>query len=75
MTDKIELRTLVEYLKSLISDEIQKMGFELKEAEAQKIVQAIMPEIDTLISKRVRQHFMEIADAIKEKFKDSSEEK
>lgn len=75
MTDKTKFTTLDEYLRSLISDEMQKMDFELKETEAQQIIQAIIPEIDVLISKRVKQHFIEIVDAIKEKFIDLSEEK
>ena len=56
------------YLKSLISEELNKKGFELKEEDAQQIVQAIMPELDALISKRVKEHFIEIADFIKIKF-------
>lgn len=58
------------YMKSLISEELKKQNFELKEHEANQIVQAIIPEMDKLISKRIKDHFIEIADFIKEKFND-----
>jgi hypothetical protein len=58
------------YLKSLISEELKKEGIELKEREAQQIVNAIIPKIDQLISNRVKEHFVEIADFIKIKFTD-----
>lgn len=75
MTDNKELKSLGEYLKSLVSDEIKAKGFELKEAEAQKIVKAIIPEMDLLISKRVKQHFLILLNAMKDKIIDKSEEK
>lgn len=56
------------YLKSLVSEELKKLKVNLKEKEAQQIIQALMPEIDTLISKRVKEHFIELADFINEKF-------
>jgi len=62
-----------EYLRSLIKDELIKqceiLDIALKEEDAAKIVLAIIPHIDELISKRVKQHFVELADLIKEKFK------
>jgi hypothetical protein len=58
------------YLKSLISEELKKKEFELKESDAQQIVQAIMPEIDKLVTKRVKEHFIELAHFINAKFTD-----
>lgn len=61
-----------EYIRGLIKDElIQQMGqldVTLKEEEASRIVLAIIPHLDELIAKRVKQHFVELADLIKEKF-------
>lgn len=56
------------YLRSLVSDELKKLEVNLKEAEAKQIIQAIMPEIDILVSKRVKEHFIELANFINEKF-------
>ncbi|MFW9871829.1 MAG: hypothetical protein ACFFG0_01920 [Candidatus Thorarchaeota archaeon] len=59
---------ITQHLKSLISDELKKQEYQLKENEAQQIVKALIPEIDKLISERVKQHFIELADFMKEKF-------
>jgi hypothetical protein len=61
-----------DYIRGLIKDELtkqmDKLDVILKEEEASKIVLAIIPHIDELISKRVKQHLVELADLIKEKF-------
>lgn len=59
---------LESYLKSLISEELKNFEIELKEQEAQQIVQAIIPEIDKLVAKRVKTHFVELVKFINEKF-------
>lgn len=64
----MESNTLEVYLKSLISGELKKIEFDLKENEAQQIVQALIPEIDNLVSKRVKDHFIELANFINDKF-------
>lgn len=56
------------YLKSLISDEIKKMEVNLKEEEAQQIVQVLIPEIDNIVAKKVKAHFIELANFINKKF-------
>jgi riboflavin synthase len=70
MTDSHNM--MEEYIRGLIKDELmQQMGkldVTLKEEEASRIVLAIIPHIDELIAKRVKQHFVELADLIKEKF-------
>lgn len=72
MADKANM--MEEYLRGLIKDELQRqyemLDVTLKEEEASKIVLAIIPHLDALIAKRVKQHLIEFADLIKEKFKD-----
>lgn len=74
MTDN---NMMEEYIRSLIKDELTKqcdiLDIALKEEDASKIVLAIIPHIDELVSKRVKQHFVEIAEFIKTQF--GSEEK
>lgn len=61
-----------DYLKTLIKNEIGKQAelleITLKEEDAARIVLAILPHIDELISKRIKQHFKELANLVKEKF-------
>ena len=59
-----------EYLGKLIDEVLDKRELVLKEKEAKQIINAIIPELDSLISKRVKKHFCLLADAIKEKFSD-----
>ena len=72
MTDKANM--MDEYIRSLIKDELQKqyemLDVTLKEEDASKIVLAIIPHLDELIAKRVKSHFVELAEFIIEKFKD-----
>jgi hypothetical protein len=62
-----------DYIRSIIKDEIHKqiisLDLTLKEEDASKIILAIMPHLDQLIAKRVKQHFVEMADLVKSKFK------
>ncbi len=69
---KANVNQLEEYLKTLILEELRKREIEIKESDAKQIISYIMPEIDKLTSNRVKEHFLEIADFIKNKF---SEEK
>lgn len=75
MTDQNNL--MEEYVRSLIKDELTRqcdlLDITLKEEDASKIVLAIIPHIDGLVSKRVKQHFIEIANLIQTYF--GSEEK
>ena len=61
-----------DYIRKMIKDEISKQAdlleVTLQEEEASKIVLAILPHLDDLIAKRVKQHFIELADLVKEKF-------
>jgi len=65
---KPKVNQLEEYIQSLIKDELRKREIELKESDAKQIVANIIPELDKLISDRVKQHFLEIAEFIKFKF-------
>ena len=60
-----------DYLKTLINQVLDKREIELKEEEANKIIKSIIPELDDLISKRVKQHFALLANHIKEKFEET----
>jgi len=70
MSDKSNI--MEDYLRTLIKDELDKqltlLDVTLKEEDAAQIVLAILPHIDGLISKRIKQHLKEVADLMKEKF-------
>jgi len=70
MAEKVHI--MEDYIRNLIKDEIGKQAdlleVTLKEEDASRIVLAILPHLDELISKRVKQHFIELADLVKEKF-------
>ena len=68
MDKKANVNQLENYLRTLILEELRKREIELKESDAQLIVSQIINEIDKLTSERVKQHFVEIADFIKDKF-------
>ena len=61
-----------DYIRNLIKDEISKQAdlleITLKEEDASRIVLAILPHLDELIAKRISQHIIELADALKSKF-------
>jgi len=61
-----------DYIKKLIKEELNEQAdlleVTLKEEDASRIVLAILPHLDELISKRVKEHFTELADLVKEKF-------
>ena len=61
-----------DYIRKLIKEEMNKQAdlleVTLKEEDASRIVLAILPHLDELISKRVKEHFTELADLLKEKF-------
>ena len=77
MSDDKKENIMEDYLRSLIKDELSKqnemLDIVLKEEEASKIVLAIIPHLDELIAKRVKVHFNEVADLIKDKFKINEE--
>jgi coenzyme F420-reducing hydrogenase delta subunit len=72
MSPKTKVNQLEDYLRSLILDELRKREIEISEADARQIVNNIIVEIDKLASKRIKQHFIEMAKWVIEKF---SEEK
>ena len=61
-----------DYIRKIIKDEICKQAdlleVTLKEEDASRIVLAILPHLDDLISKRIKQHFSELADLVNDKF-------
>jgi len=70
MDKKANVNQLENYLRTLILEELRKREIELKESDAQQIVSQIICEIDKFTSDRVKQHFIEIADFVKEKFRE-----
>jgi len=64
-----ERNIMEEYLRTIVKDEIQKefdlSEIALKEEEANQIVIAILPYLDKLVSKRIKEHLNEIANFIK----------
>jgi len=61
-----------DYIRNLVKDEISKQAdlleITLKEEDASRIVLAILPHLDELISKRVKQHAIELAEILQTKF-------
>lgn len=72
MAEETKVNQLEDYLRSLILDELRKREVELSEADAQLIVYGIINEVDVMISKRIKQHFIEIAEFIIKKFKEET---
>ena len=68
MNKKPKVNQLEEYLQSFIKEELRKREIELKESDAQQIIAKIIPEIDKMTASRVKQHFLEIAEFIQNKF-------
>lgn len=58
-----------EGLEILVKEIIEKSQNKIKKEDAEEIVNNIMPHLDSLVAKRVKQHFKELFDFIKEKFK------
>jgi hypothetical protein len=61
-----------DYIRKLIKEEMNKeadlLEVTLKEEDASRIVLAILPHLDELISKRIKEHFGELANLVIEKF-------
>jgi len=61
-----------DYIRKLIKEEMNKQAdlleVTLKEEDASRIVLAILPHLDELISKRIKEHFNELANLVTEKF-------
>jgi len=72
MAEETKVNQLEDYLRSLILDELRKRDVEVSEADAQIIVHSIINEVDLMVSKRIKHHFVEIAEFIIEKFKEES---
>lgn len=62
-----------EYLSSLINKILDEREISIKEEEAKQIISAIIPEMDSLISTRMKEHFCLLADFIKEKFSEEGQ--
>lgn len=61
--------TLLEQcVRKMINDILDEREITLKKEEAEQIVNALLPEMDKIISNRVKEHFVLLADTMKEKF-------
>jgi len=63
---------LSEQIEREVTDLVEKILEETQtkivKGEISKIIEEILPDIDRLVSNKVRRHFVEIAEFIKEKF-------
>ena len=59
---------LDKYLEDLVNKILDKREIGLKKEEAKQIVEEIIPHLDKLVSDRIKEHFVILADVIKEKF-------
>ena len=66
MSEKEE--KLKEYLYELIDERIAQKDLDIKKEDAEKIVKFIIPYLDELISKRVKEHFVALGNFIKKTF-------
>jgi len=66
--EKTNVSQLENYLRELIVDELSKKQIEITEADAKEIVNNMANEIDDFVSRRMKQHFVEIAQFIIKKF-------
>ena len=59
---------LDKYLEDLVSKILDEREIGLRKEDAKKIVEEIIPHLDKMISDRVKEHFVQLAEQIKEKF-------
>ena len=59
-----------DYLQSLLEEIIEKKEIQLKKEDANLIIKSIMTEIDLLIAKKIKTHFVELAKFIFKTFKE-----
>jgi hypothetical protein len=66
--DEEKNNIMEDYIRSLIKDELKNIDVILKKEEANEIVKAIMPQLDSLIADRIKLHFSELAKMVQQKF-------
>ena len=67
MAEKTSVEQGIEEIVERVVDRMVKV---IKREDAMVIVQSIIPELDKLISKRIKEHFLFLAEKTKEKFKE-----
>ena len=55
-------------IKILINDIVKSTELQIEKDDVEKIVQKILPNLDELVSKKVKQHFVEIGEFLVKKF-------
>jgi hypothetical protein len=69
-----EKNIMEDYIRSIIKEELKEFEIVLKEAEAKKIVEAIIPHLDKLVAERIKLHFSSLAKLVQQKFGESDKE-
>jgi nucleoid DNA-binding protein len=59
-------------IKTLINDIVKSTELQIEKDDVEKIVQKILPNLDELVSKKVKQHFNEIGQFLVKKFDPTS---
>lgn len=68
---KLELNNPMEdYIKSLIDKQLKERDENIKKEDAEEIIKAIMPELESLVSKVVLKHLKAIAQYTLDKLKE-----
>lgn len=70
MAEKFLTEKFEQELQECIEKLIQSIQIKLSKQEVKDIVENIIPDMDKLISSKVKQHFVEIAEFIINNFKD-----
>jgi len=64
-----EIRPLEDHIKAIIEKVIQERDLNLAAEDVKVIVKEIMPDLDRMISRKVKQHFHSIGLMLMENFK------
>lgn len=62
-----------EMLEKMVKDIIRKEQANLTREETKQIVKELLPDLEEIVAKKVKEHFVILADAIKQKFNPEEE--
>jgi len=71
--EKQEGDSIETYLKKMVDDAIDEREIKLKEEDAKEIIEAILPEIEKIVSNVVIKHLKALASYMQENLKDPKE--
>ncbi len=72
MKGKILSEAVEKEIQENVEKVIRSVQTELNKQEIEEIIETILPDIDKIISNKIKQHFIEIAEFIINKFKNNS---